>query len=88
MALSVVLTRPWASRIFWSRSQASTGNAWPAFNLRMIKGTCISGTENTTAMGWVWVMLTKPLGSLERTKLPNSTCFKPSRPLMGAVTRV
>ena len=54
--------------------------------MRWISGTCTSGTANTNAMGSVWVMVTNPAGSLARTRLPNSTCFKPRRPLIGAVT--
>ena len=39
-------------------------------------------------MGCVWVMVTSPLGSPARTRLPNSTCFNPKRPEIGATTRV
>ena len=57
-------------------------------SLRAICGRLASGSANTTLMGWVWVIVTIPVTSPARTRLPSSAVFKPSRPLMGAVILV
>ena len=88
MLLSVVLTLPVASWLRSSRSQASTTSGSVPLSLRLICGKLASGMANTTLIGCVCVMLTKPFGSLVRTILPKSACLSPRRPLMGAVILV
>ena len=88
IALSVVLTLPSASWLRRSRSQACTVNGSVPLSLRAICGRLASGRANTTLIGCVCVMVTMPVASPARTKLPSSTVFRPSRPLIGAVILV
>ena len=88
MALSTVSSRPVASRAFWSRSNSSTGMAAPARSRATTRGRATSGIENSAWIGCTWVMVTMPVVSAARTTLPRSAWRSPSRPEMGAVTRV
>jgi hypothetical protein len=47
-----------------------------------------SGSVKTTSIGWVWVSTTIPVVSPLEIWLPISTCFKPTRPSIGAVMRL
>ena len=52
------------------------------------EGRSASGTVNSTEIGRICVMTTMPFASLERTRLPTSTCRRPSFPVTGAMMRV
>ncbi|MNU07983.1 hypothetical protein D3C72_2538340 [compost metagenome] len=39
---------------------------------------------NATLIGWVWVMIASAVVSLAATRLPTSSCRRPTRPVMGA----
>ena len=59
-----------------ARWRESTGGRWSA------------GIVNTTAIGESCVITTMPVGSLAWTTFPGSTSFRPTEPVIGAVTRL
>src|SRR4029453_12836726 len=87
IALSTVSTEPVARRRVPSRSKAWTSGGSPPWSRARRLGRSSSGTEKTTEIGWIWVIVTSPPVSFACTMFPASTRRSPSRPLMGAMMR-
>ncbi len=85
--LSTVISVPAASRLRFSRSQASTASFSVSLIRRKTSGRLSCGIVKITATGCSWVITTRPFASPARTTLPWSTWRRPRRPLIGAVTR-
>lgn len=43
-----------------------------------------SASVKPTRMGWIWVIVTSPVGSFTLTRLPGVTRIAPTRPSIGA----
>ena len=86
--LSSVSTLPAARCVSPVRSNTSTGRTTLSRIFGSTSRSVSSGTVKSTAIGSTSVITTSPVWLAAETMLPASTRRRPTRPLMGAVTRV